>query len=249
MEFCPMGKTWVAPHSRVPQLSPKRTLPKDFPLSAQGDASEMSSSNKFVVLQSEEIIKATGQRSIHALIRDQVPLRSSLQHEDIPEGSTGSDVECRKHKQPHSSSLQVLSYKVELNSPPTGLIAHFGNVDNADDELPHSVAFAGIVKACPVVGCESHSAAEVSSDGALVLWLRCTCLMFHGHCGDIGYGLACIGLICICLPKCRFGFGAHMSIPNARFGLVEDGRVPGCGWMGLAKVDGDALMWLLSGSV
>ncbi|GMH09767.1 hypothetical protein Nepgr_011608 [Nepenthes gracilis] len=43
-------------------------------------------------------------------------------------------------------------------------------------------------KACPVVGCESHSAAEVSSDGALVLWLRCTCLMFHDHCGDIGYG-------------------------------------------------------------
>ncbi|GMH00764.1 hypothetical protein Nepgr_002603 [Nepenthes gracilis] len=62
MKFCPKGKTWVAPHSRVPQLSPKKTLPKDFQLSAQGDAFEMSSSNKFAVLQSKEIIKVTGER-------------------------------------------------------------------------------------------------------------------------------------------------------------------------------------------
>ncbi|GMH04815.1 hypothetical protein Nepgr_006655 [Nepenthes gracilis] len=41
--------------------------------------------------------------------------------------------------------LQVLSYRVGLNRSSTGLIAYFGSVDIADDELPLFVAFAGIV--------------------------------------------------------------------------------------------------------
>ncbi|GMH03467.1 hypothetical protein Nepgr_005306 [Nepenthes gracilis] len=41
--------------------------------------------------------------------------------------------------------LRVLSYRVGLNRSSSGLIAHFGSVDIADDELSLFVAFAGIV--------------------------------------------------------------------------------------------------------
>ncbi|GMH03475.1 hypothetical protein Nepgr_005314 [Nepenthes gracilis] len=41
--------------------------------------------------------------------------------------------------------LRVLSYQVGLNRSSSGLIAHFGSVDIADDELSLFVAFAGIV--------------------------------------------------------------------------------------------------------
>ncbi|GMH18513.1 hypothetical protein Nepgr_020354 [Nepenthes gracilis] len=98
-------------------------------------------------------------------------------------------------------------------------------------------------KACPVVGCESHSAAEVSSDGALVLWLRCTCLMFHGHCGDIVMTvvvqLGSDWLRCKCNCRHFSALLAKLPFAFARFGLWKMAG-PGCGWMGLAKVDGEA---------
>ncbi|GMH06086.1 hypothetical protein Nepgr_007926 [Nepenthes gracilis] len=62
-------------------------------------------------------------QSIHALIGDQVPLRGSLQHEDIPEGSSGSDDECRKHEQPHSSSEGPSVYSTDVcDSTPNSII-------------------------------------------------------------------------------------------------------------------------------
>ncbi|GMH06125.1 hypothetical protein Nepgr_007965 [Nepenthes gracilis] len=56
------------------------------------------------------------------------------------------------------------------------------------------------VEGLPGLGWESHSATEVSSDGALVLWIRCTYLMFHGHCGDISYGCSCLASYRLLLP-------------------------------------------------
>ncbi|GMH16862.1 hypothetical protein Nepgr_018703 [Nepenthes gracilis] len=62
-------------------------------------------------------------QSNHALNGDHVPLRGSLQHEDIPEGSTSSDVEGRKHEQPHFSSEESSVYRAGVSdSPPNSII-------------------------------------------------------------------------------------------------------------------------------